>query len=323
MPTEEFKSKYLFLKDVPKPDCIEIYYCSKCEVRLDFDTSAHSVTCSDCGDIYFEDKLKRNNQFFIHIPLKQQLIDFVNSNLYEICRTNITKDNDIVNSKFYKRMQKKNIIGPNDITLSFNSDGVPLCKSSKMSMWPVQVCVNELPYRIRKKNIMLCMLWYNKVKPPMNMFLEPFINELIDLSENGFQVVRNGETVTVKAHTIVSPVDSVARPIMQNFKQFNGRYGCSYCTQKGKHVIVGKGGARIYKFKRNFQLRTIATYKEYLQKAISGKPFKGIKGPSIIPLIPHFIILLCMPPDYMHAWLLGVIALFASEWFDSKNSQKP
>lgn len=49
--------------------------------------------------------------------------------------------------------------------------------------------------------------------------------------------------------------DSVARPL-QNFKQFNGDFGCSFCLQKGTLVERGQGKARVYPFEEAVDLRS-------------------------------------------------------------------
>jgi len=55
---------------------------------------------------------------------------------------------------------------------------------------------------------------------------------------NGFitTTFMHKEAICIKVHSLVAPVDSVARPMIQNMKQFNGKYGCSYCYNKGKVV---------------------------------------------------------------------------------------
>lgn len=105
-------------------------------------------------------------------------------------------------------------------------------------------------------------------------------------------------------------------------KQFNGKYGCSYCLHKGEQVQVGRGTARVYAFNK-VKLRTSRTYKTPVSLAIhSGMVVKGIKGPSITSLIPEFDIIESFAPDYMHSCLLRISKLFISAWFDSKNNDK-
>jgi len=41
------------------------------------------------------------------------------------------------------------------LTFNFNIDGAVLFHSSKLSLWPVQLIINELPTELRFKNIIL------------------------------------------------------------------------------------------------------------------------------------------------------------------------
>jgi len=38
-----------------------------------------------------------------------------------------------------------------NISFTWYTDGVPVFKSSKISMWPLYLTINELPFRERKK----------------------------------------------------------------------------------------------------------------------------------------------------------------------------
>lgn len=146
-------------------------------------------------------------------------------------------------------MVENQIISSFDITLQWNADGVDTFKSSKESMCPIQVAINELPYRTRKDNIILAALWCGPTKPVMDIVLKPFIDELRDLHEHGIECLPSNfnETVTIKVHAILFPVDSVAKCSLQNISQFNGQFGCSLCLHPGQQVKVkGNGYACIY-----------------------------------------------------------------------------
>ncbi|XP_029160138.1 uncharacterized protein LOC114932137, partial [Nylanderia fulva] len=134
------------------------------------------------------------------------------------------KESDVINGKVYRKLKRKNIIGENDITIQWNTDGVQLFNSSLSSLWPILVTINELPYRIRKQQILLTGLWFQSSKPPMNVFLQPFLEELIDLHFNGFESTTfiHQEPILIKVHTLLAPVDSVARSAIQGIKQYNG-----------------------------------------------------------------------------------------------------
>lgn len=323
LPQSNLQSKYKFLQSFDFPNAVEYFYCDKCMCTLNFEEN--ETSCPKCSTKYFKLKLKKKNQYFIYIPLKEQIEKLVKSHVY--CEINQidTDCNDITNSSVYKELRAKNVIGINDLTLTWNTDGVNLCKTSKLSMWPIQVIINELPYKTRKNNVLLCGLHYGHKKPDMNMFLEPFATELFDLSINGFNTTtyRHSDAIKIKVHAIVSSVDSVARPSIQNMTQFNGLYGCSYCFQKGERVVVGRGYARVYPFKTNIRPRSIEEHDILVKEAVDSKKIiKGVKGPTIMSIVPHQDIISSYPPEYLHSCLLGVGKLFTTEWFDSKNSEK-
>lgn len=52
----------------------------------------------------------------------------------------------------------------------FNTDGAQKFKSSKNSLWPIFLQLNELPAQVRLKNIVICGLWYGKHQPNMSIF---------------------------------------------------------------------------------------------------------------------------------------------------------
>ena len=49
---------------------------------------------------------------------------------------------------------------PYNLSFAFNFDGAPKFKSSSVQIWPVQLCVNELPPRILY--VQVCMWYYSR-----------------------------------------------------------------------------------------------------------------------------------------------------------------
>ena len=45
--------------------------------------------------------------------------------------------------------------------------------------------INELPIYLRTKNLIVVGLWFVKQKPDMNVFLEPFVDNMNDLLHEG------------------------------------------------------------------------------------------------------------------------------------------
>lgn len=67
------------------------------------------------------------------------------------------------------------------------SDGVPVFKSTKFSIWPLYLAVNELPpnHRFLRKNMLLWGVWFGAEKPDMNTFLTPFVQDMKTLKQDG------------------------------------------------------------------------------------------------------------------------------------------
>jgi hypothetical protein len=87
-----------------------------------------------------------------------------------------------------------------NVTLTLNTDGVKVFKSSKKgSLWPIQFVNNELDASVRYKpeNIILCGLWFGG-DPPMELFFKPLIEELIVFSKRYPLVEINNEKIFVQ-----------------------------------------------------------------------------------------------------------------------------
>ena len=87
----------------------------------------------------------------------------------------------------YKELSKPNGIksNPANLSLLWNTDGVPIFEYSDYSIRPLYFSINELPYehRMRKQNVLLGGLWFGDAKPNMHVFLQPIINVLQRLED--------------------------------------------------------------------------------------------------------------------------------------------
>lgn len=320
---KQFFSKCKFLQSLPYPQYDVYYYCNGCEIFIQFDETNESV-CDECSTRYAKKDVNKAGDYFIYVNLREQIEDFLKSETYAKLRTIPSDVSDIVNSDLYQEMQIQGIIGPEDLSLTWNCDGVQLFKKSSRSMTPLQATMNELPYRHRRSNIFLIGVWMNKRKPIMKLFLRAFVEEMNILSLHGIdsETFTSSRCINTKVFALISSVDSVARPVLQNIKQFNGKYGCSCCLEEGKRITVGNGTARMYPY-RTIKYRSMVEHMKHVEDAVSQrKCVKGVKGPSITQLIPYHDIVFSYPPDYMHGCLLGVGKWFGSEWFNSTNSGK-
>ena len=106
--------------------------------------------------------------------------------------TNTNTVSDIISGKLYKELIEEPDFSHNDLSLTWNTDGIPIFESSKFFIWPIQSVINELPPHLREKNVVLNGLWFGNGKPAMNTFLIPFslrkegLHLKMKLIQNGF-----------------------------------------------------------------------------------------------------------------------------------------
>ena len=73
--------------------------------------------------------------------LCEQIQKFSSSSVYS----------DICFGDLYKELYSTRAIDPRNkcVTLTLNTDGIPIFKSSNFAFWPIYLIVNELPYKTR------------------------------------------------------------------------------------------------------------------------------------------------------------------------------
>lgn len=207
------------------------------------------------------------------------------------------------------------------LSLLMSIDGVPVFNSSGVSMWPVSLLLIELPPQLRKKHLMVCSLWIGKGKPSMELLLEDSIHEILELSSSGFTWDLKGEKIKSTVDIIAVCADSVARAPIQNFIQFNGFFGCSWCEQQGDTL---NHNHHVYKFDPNFKMRTKEKVNEYARRAErEGYSIMGVNGFSVLSKLPLFNVIDCLVYDVMHAVDLGVMRQLAALWFNTCNNKNP
>ncbi|XP_073727054.1 uncharacterized protein [Misgurnus anguillicaudatus] len=280
------------------------HYCGFCSSYIGKSMSKDSeLKCQICSSTQTVRQSLELGNFFIYIPLKDQLKALLENEPITNDYTEQTRDGitDISDGKLYKYLKS---VSNSFFSLSFNCDGVPVFQSSKFSIWPLLCSVNEVPPEGRDKNVILCALWFGSSKPLMASFLKPFVEECKSLGQTGLQWQDPVEhTVkTAKVYALCSICDAVARPLLQNFKQFNGEYGCVYCLHTGVQVRKGNGTVRVYPCLEEMpDLRDHDTTVKIGEIAKSNKrTVLGIKGQSPIVDLPNFDLINGMVPDYMH-----------------------
>lgn len=215
-----------------------------------------------------------------------------------------------------------------------NTDSVPVFKSSKLSIWPLYLTVNELPYhkRMANDNMIFMGLWFGEKKPAMWTFLKPFIHSLRSL-ENGvvMESPERGKFVC-SGILLACMCDLPAHCLLCNSMQYNGENDCWKCLQAGQTVRTGvRGHSRAFLYQTNDPKgpkRTAENVKQDAMEATSRQQqgvarfvVNGVKGPLWFSLLEHFDLVRGMGIDYMHGVLLGVQKLLLSLWFNTNFSK--
>ena len=112
------------------------------------------------------------------------------------------------------------------IDATLNIDGLPLFRSSAVSIWPILISFGSArqPYPVA--------LYYGIQKPDLT-YLEDLVNEVKSLRENG--LVFNG--VTVRLGEIKFVCDAPARAHFQGILGHTAKRGCGYCRAEGEYAF--------------------------------------------------------------------------------------
>lgn len=190
------------------------------------------LPCSQCG---YGNDMKKPKVAFVTFSIQDLLKNLLEVHKDELIlhgsSVNQFPMSDIFQGKLYNNVVESH--GP-CLALGMNSDGVKRFRATKDSLWPLFICLYNLPREIRLKeeNILTVGLFSGR---DINMvdFVEEFVTELEKINNSGGIMTAYGRIPTF---CITASLDSVARPKLQEHTQFNGRYGCSFCLNKGKSI---------------------------------------------------------------------------------------
>ncbi|XP_033748473.1 uncharacterized protein LOC117333331 [Pecten maximus] len=333
LPKTVFNLKQWFQELHIKPN--KHHYCGKCLLSIPDD-------CDTCPNTKCNRTFSNKNErsFFVEVSLIEQLkklyaqSDFrkVIATQFERARQNFGKITDITDGEFYKTSSFSKHLSPNDLTFTWNTDGVPLFKSSKSSMWPLFLSINELPYKMRRnpENLLLIGLWIGPKKPEMMTFLQPFIDDFLQL-ENGIHIDITNDSgahmpMTFRGFLLSGTADLPAKCTVHNMIQFNGKNSCPYCLQTGETEQAGKGVCHVFPFNFDGPTEPKRSHDEAMQFAEiacnNGKPEFGIKGPCWFMQLSMYDFVKSNCIDYMHCVLLGVTKRLINLWFSKENCRK-
>lgn len=232
-------TKHLFLKNFAENLTANYHYkCKKCD-ELGYscdvlDKNSNCLICKECG----HDNTKERNRklSFVSFKVEENVKKLLNKHRDELLFTdnqeqfpirdcldgNLSKKWFFKYGKFY--------------SFTLNTDGVQRFRSSKNSLWPVFIILNNLPTHVRYKpeNMITVGLFYGR-DLEIDFLLEPLLNEVNQINQNGGLDALSGQ---FKLICLCTALDSAAKPKLENHKNYNGFYGCPYCFNKG--VSIGR-----------------------------------------------------------------------------------
>lgn len=286
--------------------------------------------CSRCG--LSAKKNTKNSDFFIYIPLEQQLRQMLNEHFQTIinfiCRNKqkgLISDTD--DGNLFKDIQDKNSF-LHILSLTLNIDGGNIYNSSKKSLWPIQLYQNYLPpeIRFRPENILIVGLYFGNHKPDAFNLLYPLAKELSVIQSNKISIhdsSSNGFFV-FSPYIVIASCDLPAKHMLINFVGLSGHHSCSFCYHPGESVKNAKGTTNVrYTYRDNCIKRT---HKETIEIAVSigdkGPPVKGIKGRSVLELFDSVNIVDSCAIDFMHG-IAGIVKHIIEIWIGKKSLPDP
>lgn len=314
------------------------WYCSYCFLLVDKNNRDKFCPNSFCSKDF---SVSGSLSFFVEVPIMDQLRKlFSKPGFYNDIQFRHNRDkkgdriSDIFDGELYKKLsQPPNVLSSRDsISFTWNTDGVPVFKSSNFSLWPLYLVINELPpkKRFSKDNMILAGLWFGSSKPAMWIFLKPFHSALTMLESNGMTVEspdRHGG-FNIRAVLLCGTCDLPAKACVCNAVQYNGLFGCFKCLQPGCTVKVGNKGGHVHAFPFNKEdvKGPPRTHDQCLADAkaaiTQGETVRGIKGPCWFGGLKYYDLIKGTAIDYMHCVLEGVTKSLLNLWFSSSHKKE-
>jgi hypothetical protein len=188
--------------------------------------------------------------------------------------------------------------GKSLITVQISVDGIPLFKSSRKSLWPILIKVNESCIQ----GTFIAGAFYG-ISKPSNLadFLSQASAELSNLLQYGL-VINHIEYVF---HIFAFVCDSPARSFIKGTKYCTGYHSCDYCTIRGEHI-----NRKVVFLECDCPKRTDAAFAAGIdvEHHNYASPLTQVMG---LGMVSRF------PPEPMHCCYLGVVKRLLTFWVEN------
>lgn len=204
-----------------------------------------------------------------------------------------------IKDNIFRSIRKYYTKVPDIIKLNFNVDGLPLHKSSNSQFWPIMCSVLEEKVYTEP---FIVKIFHGCRKPDdVNIFLEDFVNELKEISENGIVYLDKKINVIINAFICDAP----AKAYILGVKNHTGYYGCNKCVQEGDFIEN-----RVVFPELDSAIRTDLSFRNREQPEYHH--ISSILENLNIDMVTQF------PLDYMHLVCLGVMKKLITFWIRGK-----
>lgn len=324
IPTTKYKLKQTMEEDLSFEYHIR---CASCQSYSE--TTSRQIECNFCSK-----KISTSNsEFFIYIPLEQQLKKIICENLEEICSYPSRQDensiSDIHDCIQFKKVSEK-YYKSKVISLVACTDGVKLFNSSRKSLWAIHLYLNCLKpvRRYVPDSIIVVALYVGDHKVNMQDFFFPLFTELKRINDaQGILIQKDKQSLRFMPIITHCTCDLPAKADVQGMVGHAGHYACGFCMHPGVAVKKNKESKSYVRYtdrKRTEHLRTHErTIQTYERLTASSKSIEGIKSISCMVGSEDFDLVNGFAIDYMHCILLGVMNKLLDLWLNPSNHKQP
>lgn len=329
------ESKYRIIKRIDPLFKVEIHiFCINCKKHTP--STVCAVLCQTCSKLI----KTTNSNFFVYIPIEQQLRKVIDHHwdeiiLYPTPPKNANVMKDIHDSIIYKKVEAK-YESCRILSLVASTDGAVLFKNNSKSLWAIQIYQNYLHPSMRyvANNVMCIAFHCDSKKPDMRAFFLPLLQELKSINNaGGLLVEKNGRKQRFMPLLTHFVGDSPAKNEVQEMLSCAGYKSCPYCFHPGLRV---KGKSKDHQSKSNTFVRyirrdppdllrthsdTLKTYQR-LKQTFAGTPIDGIKKTACMVAATDFDLINGFGIDYMHCVLEGVLKKLLCLWLDSTHHKQ-
>jgi hypothetical protein len=336
----QLKSVFVFrkwLKNFSVPP--QVYYiCPTENCDAFFEESAFPDKCGSCNAELCKRSLKRNGSYFLYIPIKDLIkqfleIDVNERGIYDYLKAKRPQDGiirDIPDSDRYRQIHQHmkvkkidNLGQPEEygyLTFQFNLDGVEVSKSAANSLYPLFLNIVEMNPVARKNAILTPFLFLKNRERKINFkdkYLSVFIKDCNECYDKGF--TWHSSLFNMDCTTRLVPYclncDSVMKPDLNGVVPHGGYHSCPVCTLRGCGIKTRAGGTKISRIPPiNSDGRIVH------QPERNDKTLVGCKFLPLLHNLPKFDIYKDCSIDAMHGIHIGVFKQLYIMLFDDTSS---